>query len=108
DENTGVNPQPLTLRLLNFRLLTNDDDQTGYSVLPLARLEKSERAEATPRLDGSYIPPVLACDAWADLQADILQQIYFRLNKKIEVRSSQVMSRGIPFDSHSQGDARRL
>jgi type VI secretion system protein ImpJ len=108
DENTGVNPQPLTLRSLNFRLLTGDDDPTGYSVLPLARLEKTERAEATPKLDASYIPPLLACDAWAGLQADILQNIFFRLNKKIEVLASQVISRGISFDSHSQGDGRRL
>jgi type VI secretion system protein ImpJ len=108
DENTGVNPQPLGLRSLNFRLLTGDDDRAGFEVIPLLRLEKSERAEATPKIDGSYIPPVLACDAWPGLQNDILQSIYFRLNKKIEVLATQVISRGISFDSHSQGDGRRI
>ncbi len=108
DENTGVNPQPLTLRTPNFRILTGDDDLAGFSALPLARLEKSERAEATPKLDASFIPPLLACDAWSGLQADILQNVFFRLNKKIEVLASQVLSRGITFDSHSQGDGRRL
>jgi len=108
DENTGVNPQPMSMRTLNFRIMTGDDDTTGYVVLPIARLEKSERAEATPKLDGSFIPPLLACDGWSMLQADILQNVFFRLNKKIEVLASQVTSRGITFDSHSQGDGRRL
>src|SRR5262249_26993384 len=35
DENTGVNPQLLQVRLLNLRLLLGDQDQTGYQVLPL-------------------------------------------------------------------------
>src|SRR5262249_4029780 len=108
DENTGVNPQPLMLRNLSYKVLTDEDDPTGYAVLPIAKLEKSERAEATPRLDPSFIPPLLACDAWPGLQAEILQNVYFRLNKKIEVLASQVTSRGITFDSHSQGDGRRL
>src|SRR5436305_2113109 len=47
DENTGVNPQPIPFRSPDVRLLLTDDDQSGYEVLPLARLEKSERAEAT-------------------------------------------------------------
>lgn len=108
DENTGSNPQTLQYRAPGVRVLLNDDDQSGYEVLPLARLEKTDRAEATPRLSGAFIPPVLVCDAWPVLHAAILQEIYFRLNKKIEVVAGQVVSRGISFDSRNPGDPRRM
>ena len=108
DENTGVNPQTLSYRSPAVRLLTADDDRAGYDVLPLARLEKSERAEATPQLAVGFIPPLLACESWPGLQQSILQEIYARLNKKIEVIAGQVTSRGISFDSQTPGDARRV
>lgn len=104
DENTGVNPQPIQVRLLNVKLLATGQDQTGYEVLPIARIEKSSRAEATPQLDETYIPPLLACDAWKPLAAGIIQAIYDRIGKKIELLAGQVVSRGITFDSHAPGD----
>src|SRR5262249_274697 len=55
DENTGVNPQPVQVRLLNARLLLSNEDHTGFELLPIARIQKSARAEATPELDLSYI-----------------------------------------------------
>jgi type VI secretion system protein ImpJ len=105
DENTGVNPQPVQVRLLNARLLLSNQDHTGFEVLPIARIQKSARAEATPELDLSYIPPVLACDAWKPLEANILRAIYERMGKKIETLATQIVSRGVTFDSHTQGDA---
>src|SRR5580700_7780351 len=45
DENTGVNPQPVSVLLPTVRLLTDADDLTGFDTLPLARIEKSARAE---------------------------------------------------------------
>ena len=105
DENTGVNPQPVQLRLLNARLLLSGQDHTGYEVLPLARIQKSGRAEATPELDLSYIPPVLACDAWKPLEAGILHAVHDRIGKKIQALADQVVSRGVTFDSQTQGDA---
>jgi len=104
DENTGVNPQPLVVRLLNLKLLLSTDDHTGFEVLPIARIAKSPRAEATPEIDKGYIPPVLASDAWKPLASDILQAVCDRVGKKIEILATQVTSRGITFDSHAQGD----
>src|SRR5262249_31864030 len=57
DENTGVNPQPIQVRLLNLKLLLDTEDHAGYEVLPICRVQKSAKAEGTPELDRTYIPP---------------------------------------------------
>jgi type VI secretion system protein ImpJ len=104
DENVSDNPQPVPVRLLNFRLLLSTEDHSGYEVIPVARVEKSAAAEGAPRLDRAYIPPLLACDAWPVLAADILQAVYHRIGKKIDLRAGQVVSRGINFDSRAGED----
>jgi type VI secretion system protein ImpJ len=103
DENTGVNPQPIQMRMLNLKLLLSGQDLTGYEALPIAKLEKSSRAEATPQLAVAYIPPVLTCDAWAPLRS-LLETIYDRIGKKVELLANQIVSSGISFDSRDQGD----
>src|SRR5215470_17574419 len=45
DENSGLNPQPVQVRLLNLRLLLSTDDPTGFEVLELAHVEKSSEAD---------------------------------------------------------------
>ncbi len=104
DENTGQNPQPVELRRLNVTLLLGTKDHGGYEVLPIARIARADRPEAVPQLQKSYIPPLLACDAWKVLSTGILEQIYDRLGKKIALLSGQAVSRGITFDSQGQGD----
>jgi type VI secretion system protein ImpJ len=104
DENTGINPQPIQVRLLNLRVLLSTQDRAGYEVLPIARIEKSARAEAAPQVDIAYIPPILACDGWQPLKADILEQIYDRIGKKQHMLAQLVITRGIGMESQSQGD----
>ncbi len=99
DENLGVNPQPLAFRRLNLKLLVSTQDLAGYETIPLARVEKSDRAEATPQLDSSFIPPVLACDAWPELSVGILQHVYDRIGRKVEKLAGQAVSRGITLDT---------
>lgn len=105
DENLGVNPQDLTFRKLNLKLLLSTQNSTGYETLPIARIEKSERAEATPQLDASYIPPVLACDAWKPLAIGILQNVYDRVGRKLEKLAGQAVSREMSLNSQTPGDA---
>jgi len=105
DENTGGNPQDIRLRRLNLKLLLEGEDQSGYQTLPLARIRKAERAEATPELDDSYIPPLLSCDAWDHLQKGILQAIYEHLKRKIDNRVRLVTDQGITFERRAQGDS---
>jgi len=105
DENLGVNSQPIPIRRLNLKLLLSTDNLAGYETLPIARIEKSERAEATPQLDATYFPPVIACDAWHDLSVGILQSVYDRIGRKIEKLAGQAISRGLSLDSTTPGDA---
>jgi type VI secretion system protein ImpJ len=105
DENTGHNPQSIPVRRLHVKLLLSTQPLTGYEVVPLARLEKSPRAEATPQVDETYFPPVLACDACRPLSAGVIGAIHDRLGKKVELLADQVVARGITFDSNAQGDA---
>lgn len=99
DENLGVNPQPITIRRLNLKLLLSTQNLAGHETIPIARVEKSERAESTPQLDTTYIPPVLACNAWPVLAIKILQEIYDRIGRKIEKLAGQVVSRGLSLES---------
>jgi type VI secretion system protein ImpJ len=96
------------VRLLNLKLLLSGQDQAGLETIPIARVQKAARAEATPELDRNFIPPLLACDAWQPLATDVLQYVYHRVGKQIEVRANQVVSRGITLDSHAQGDPQIL
>ena len=105
DENTGLNPQPVEVRRLNLQLLLSSQDHAGFEVLPIACFEKSAGADATPKLQLAYIPPVVGCDAWTPLQGDVLQAIYDRIGRKIEILSDMVLSRGISLETTSQGDA---
>src|SRR5262249_18628446 len=98
DENTGINPQPIQVRLLNLKLLLDTEDRAGYDVLPVCRVQKSAGAEAKPELDVTYIPPVLDCEAWQPLRTGILQQIYDRIGRRIQLLAELVVSPAVPFD----------
>src|SRR5437879_1036953 len=84
----------------NWGLLSTQN-LAGYETVPIARIEKSERAVATPQLDATYIPPLLACDAWQDLNVGILQEIYDRVGRKIERLASQATTQGLSLESLS-------
>ena len=103
DENTGTNPKPIQVRRLNLKLVTSLQEPPGHELLPVARLEKSNRAEAAPQVDAGFIPPLLACDGWPPLQVDVLQALYDRITKKTDLLTRHVLAQGLTFDSGTQG-----
>lgn len=107
DENTGGQEQILQVRRLRARLLLEGQDTSGYEVLPLARVVRSSATEAPPQLDPTYFPPLLAVDAWRPLWRR-LQALHYQMGAVIEQLSSQVVDRGISFDSQVPGDAEAL
>ncbi len=103
DENTGAKPRPIRVRRLNLTLLPSTQDLSGYDQIPIARVFRSARTEATPQLDEGFIPPLLACDSWSPLSFGILQGLHDRIGKRIEVLATQTVSRRLGFDSRTQG-----
>jgi type VI secretion system protein ImpJ len=108
DENTGDNPQPLRIRLLNAKLLLSTQSLAGYETLAVARFRLSDGAERVPELDAGYIPALLSCDAWPPLRAGILEAVYDYVGRKAGTLAGQVLSRGISFDTRHPGAAERL
>jgi type VI secretion system protein ImpJ len=108
DETTGAKPQTINVLRLNLRLLTSDAEAPGIEAIPIARLTQSDRSDGPPQLDPTYIPPLVACDAWPSLQIGILQSIRYRIGGKMGVLAQQAISREISFDSRDRGDAKHL
>ncbi len=108
DETTGGNDQEVEQLQLNVRVLLSTEDLTGYELLPIAQIRRSGEREALPELDASYIPPVLAIDAWRPLGRDIVRALYDFIGQKIEVFSEQTRGSGFTFEGRESGDLDRL
>ncbi|QDV74005.1 type VI secretion system baseplate subunit TssK [Botrimarina mediterranea] len=104
DCNTGAGVQSIPVLRPNARLLVTGDDQAGYQTLSILQVRRSEGANAEPELDPEFIPPLLACDAWAPLQVGVLLRLLERIERKADVLASQAAGRGLDFDSAGQGE----
>lgn len=108
DESLGGNDQHIDLRDWNVRLALSTEDLSGHEVLPIARIKRAGEAEATPKLDEDYIPPLLAVDAWPPLGLDIIRAVYDIIGEKIDVLSGRVVERGVTLASQEPGDLEDL
>ena len=70
--------------------MAGETDLAGFETIPLARVDRSGQVGAIPRLAPSYIPPLLACDAWEPLQQDILGSIDGRIASLVETYAKRV------------------
>lgn len=104
DESTGDNPKPIEVLRPKYKLLPSTEDCAGYEILPIARIQRATQEGGGLKLDNTYIPPVLACDAWKVLQTDILQDISNFIGAHIDVLAKTVDARGIEFDSGVKGE----
>ncbi|TWU23422.1 hypothetical protein Pla52o_29580 [Novipirellula galeiformis] len=108
DESQGGNDQELEFRTLNARLLLSTQDLSGYELCPIAQIKRSGDGDSQPRIDPSYIPPVISIDAWPGLGRDVVRAIYDMIGQKLEVLSQQILSRGIGLETNEPGDADRI
>jgi type VI secretion system protein ImpJ len=107
DENSGGEEQSIQVRRTRCRILLSQQDQTGYEVLPIARIERSAQLESPPQIDFDYVPPLISLDAWPPLW-QVVQSLYHQIGAKVDQLASQVIDRSISFDSQVPGDAERL
>ena len=107
DENTGANEEPIEFRNVQARLLLSHLDTTGFEVLPLARIGRSADSEAPPRIDRSYVPPVLGLDAWAPLHQEV-RSLHEQIGSWITQEADLLVGRKISFESQVLGDADRV
>lgn len=61
DEITGLLEKPVQLARRNLRLLVQHETQEGYSLIPVARLVRSETGEV--QLEPRFVPPILDLSA---------------------------------------------
>ncbi len=58
DENTGDNLQPVMMRRLNARLITENEDRTELETIPVCRIVRGAGEEAgLAKLDQKFVPP---------------------------------------------------
>ncbi|MCK4658662.1 MAG: type VI secretion system baseplate subunit TssK [Phycisphaerae bacterium] len=69
DENTGENPQMVYVRRLRARLFTEGEDMTGYEIVRVGTVCRTDRPGAIPELDALGAGPLLAIQADAGLSA---------------------------------------
>jgi len=108
DESRGGGEQDIQLRRLSARLLLSTQDLSGYEILPIAQIKRAGDGEALPRIDSQYFPPLLAVDAWPQLGRDIVRAIWDKIGQHIEIKSQQVLNRGIMFAGQDPRDVERL
>lgn len=106
DEGTGRYPQGIRLRELNYHILFSSEDLSGYEVIPICRLVKSDE-QGHYAVDDGYFPPAMTLKAWPPLER-ISFQIYDLIGNRIKSLAQVVLSQNINFSSHSQGDLEKL
>jgi type VI secretion system protein ImpJ len=104
DEGTGGNDQEIALRAVNVRLLLSTENQAGYECLPIAEIQRAGEQDATPRINVRYIPPVIAIDAWPELQLNIVRAIYDIVGNRIEGLGEKVRNRGLVIQEPHDAD----
>jgi type VI secretion system protein ImpJ len=107
DENTGADEEELEFRYIQPRLVVEDPDLTGYELLPLARIARSAASGSPPRIDRTYVPPVLGVDSWTPLH-DEVQALFRQIEAWINQEADQMVGRKVAFDSQVLGDAARI
>ncbi len=86
DENTGAGDKPLQIARKNLRLLAENENREGCSVLRIANVELTDAG--TFRLNPRFIPPLLEISA-----SEYLLGLLRGLVEMMSARSSQLASR---------------
>lgn len=93
DENTGQNPQSIQMRRYNAMLLLDDDDDSNTLKIPLLRINHDmSREESFPRLDPTFVPPLLYLGASPTLR-EMVKDLFAQVSA-VREQLSNVVGRG--------------
>jgi len=96
DENTGKNPQMVYVRNIRGRLFVAGEDMTGYEVLRVGMIRRSDRPGALPELDSLGAGPMLAIQADAGLSA-LVRSLSDQIEAKDEVLAKEAREHRMMF-----------
>lgn len=96
DENTGENPQMLYVRRMRGRLFVEGDDMTGYEVVRVGRVKRTDRPGALPELDELGTGPLLAIQANTGLSA-LVTSLSDQVEAKGEVLANEAREHHMMF-----------
>lgn len=96
DENTGKNPQTLYVRRMRGRLFLAGEDMTGYEVVRVCRVRRTDRPGAIPELDELGVGPVLALQADAGLSG-VIKSLADTVEAKGDVLASEAREHRMMF-----------
>jgi len=104
DENTGENPQSIEVRRFRGALFVGKEDRSGYSCVPLCKIERSA---AGPALVKNSVPPLLRMRAWATLLTAV-ERLWNDIRARCEQLGGDAAERGLTFATGSPGDVEQL
>ncbi len=96
DENTGQNPQTMYVRRMRARLFVAGEDMTGYEVVRIGRLKRSDRPGALPEMEEFGAGPVLAVQADTGLSG-ALTSLADQIEAKDEVLAREAKEHAMKF-----------
>ena len=106
DENSGKSPQPIMLRMINARLVLEEDDHSDLEILPLLSIcHAAGENVGKPKLDPNFIPPSLFLNGslvLRELIRDLVNQVEATRKELVAQTSHSGFSmenlRGIQFE----------
>lgn len=89
DENTGDNAQPVLLRRINARLVTEFDDRSEMQAVPVARIKIGAGDQlGQPKRDEEFVPPCLGING-----AERLRRLLMDLTDAVEAARTEMVNR---------------
>ncbi|MDX2197344.1 MAG: type VI secretion system baseplate subunit TssK [Phycisphaerae bacterium] len=104
DENTGDNPQPISVRRQQAAFLLENEDRTGFECVRLGRIE---RTPAGAKLAPANVPPLLRLRAWPSLLTQI-EVLYNDVRARVEQLGADASTRALTFATGAPADVEQL
>ncbi len=107
DENTGENAQDLNVRRMRGKLFVGAEDTTGYDVIRIGRLKRTDRPGAVPEFDRLGCGPLLSSHADRGLHA-LINSVSDQISAKSDTLASEAVEQRMSFSDGLGGSISHL